>query len=130
MYSTSLWSSSTAPTEKKSQGASSDTEALSTPSSTSPSITEGMPASSSSSSPSSTSLGMASASPYKSIGLGVYASAHRHHSDVIGQHYHGRNETNMSATGNNKMDHRPVILNHHGQVLVTSSESPSATVDS
>ncbi|ORZ10428.1 fungal-specific transcription factor domain-domain-containing protein [Absidia repens] len=134
MYSNSLWSSSTSssttPTEKKSHGASSAAEALSAPTSTSPSTAEGMPASSPSPSPSSTSLGMASGSPYKSIGLGVYASAHRHHSDVIGQHYPGRNETSMPSTGNNKMDHRPVILNHYGQVLVAAtSESPSGTVD-
>jgi hypothetical protein len=47
--------------------------------------------------------------PYKSIGLGVYASAQRHHSDVIGQHF------------GEKSDHRPVILNRHGQVVVASS---------
>ncbi|ORX61333.1 hypothetical protein DM01DRAFT_1380260 [Hesseltinella vesiculosa] len=47
----------------------------------------------------------------RSFGLGVYASAHRHHSDVISHH----------LPGNNK-NARPVLLNHHGQVVVTSSQ--------
>ncbi|CAO3622992.1 unnamed protein product [Cunninghamella echinulata] len=54
-------------------------------------------------------------STYKNIGLGVYASAHRHHSDVIGQHFPNNNKANPSE--------RAVILNSHGQVVVTSNDS-------
>ncbi|KAI8067117.1 fungal-specific transcription factor domain-containing protein [Gongronella butleri] len=46
----------------------------------------------------------------RSFGLGVYASAQRHHSDVISQHLPGNKNTH------------PVLLNHHGQVVVTPSE--------
>jgi hypothetical protein len=45
--------------------------------------------------------------PYMNVGLGIYASAHQHHSDVIRQH--------IPASSSN----RPVILTHQGQVIVT-----------
>jgi hypothetical protein len=40
--------------------------------------------------------------PYMNVGLGIYASAHQHHNDVIRQH--------LPNTNN-----RPVILSHHQQ---------------
>jgi hypothetical protein len=43
-------------------------------------------------------------------GLGVYASAQQHHTDVIRQHMPGI-----------KSNHRPVLLNHHGQVVVNNN---------
>ncbi|KAI9319346.1 fungal-specific transcription factor domain-containing protein [Dichotomocladium elegans] len=49
---------------------------------------------------------------YMNIGLGVYASAHQHHNDVIRQHYPGiESRSNPSV--------RPVILTHQGHVIVT-----------
>lgn len=51
---------------------------------------------------------------YMNIGLGVYASAHQHHTDVIRQHFPDvESRTNPSV--------RPVILTHHGHVIVASS---------
>jgi hypothetical protein len=41
--------------------------------------------------------------PYMNVGLGIYASAHQHHNDVIRQH--------LPASNNN----RPVILSHQHQ---------------
>jgi hypothetical protein len=46
-------------------------------------------------------------------GLGVYASAQQHHTDVIRQHLPGI-----------KSNHRPVLLNHHGQVVVNNNIQP------
>ena len=45
-------------------------------------------------------------------GLGVYASAQQHHTDVIRQHL-----PNLKSNSSN----RPVLLNHHGQVVVAST---------
>ncbi|ORZ03130.1 fungal-specific transcription factor domain-domain-containing protein [Syncephalastrum racemosum] len=49
---------------------------------------------------------------FMNIGLGVYASAHQHHTDVIRQHY-------PTADARNS---RPVILTHHGHVIVAGSQ--------
>ncbi|KAI8062635.1 fungal-specific transcription factor domain-containing protein [Gongronella butleri] len=49
---------------------------------------------------------------YMNIGLGVYASAHQHHSDVIRQHI-----PEMNGNSNNHLA-RSVILTHQGQVIV------------
>ncbi|KAI8339564.1 fungal-specific transcription factor domain-containing protein [Chlamydoabsidia padenii] len=53
---------------------------------------------------------------YMNIGLGVYASAHQHHNDVIRQHIPDAN-----SIGNNS---RSVLLTHQGQVIVV----PSGTI--
>ncbi|KAI8377410.1 fungal-specific transcription factor domain-containing protein [Radiomyces spectabilis] len=54
--------------------------------------------------------------PYMNIGLGVYASAHQHHTDVIRQHFPlVESKTNPAV--------RPVILTHQGQVIVTGADS-------
>lgn len=45
-------------------------------------------------------------------GLGVYASAQQHHTDVIRQHM-----PNLKSNNSN----RPVLLNHHGQVVVAGA---------
>ncbi|GAA5803943.1 hypothetical protein HPULCUR_009428 [Helicostylum pulchrum] len=45
-------------------------------------------------------------------GLGVYASAQQHHTDVIRQHMPGL-----------KSNNRPVLLNHHGQVVVVPNNN-------
>lgn len=47
-------------------------------------------------------------------GLGVYASAQQHHTDVIRQHMPGLKSNNHN---------RPVLLNHHGQVVVVPSDN-------
>ncbi|KAG2214240.1 hypothetical protein INT47_000796 [Mucor saturninus] len=47
-------------------------------------------------------------------GLGVYASAQQHHTDVIRQHMPGLKSNNLN---------RPVLLNHHGQVVVASNDT-------
>ncbi|KAL9537567.1 hypothetical protein MBANPS3_011661 [Mucor bainieri] len=44
-------------------------------------------------------------------GLGVYASAQQHHTDVIRQHMPDLKPSNSN---------RPVLLNHHGQVVVVA----------
>ncbi|CAO3675653.1 unnamed protein product [Rhizopus stolonifer] len=49
--------------------------------------------------------------PYMNVGLGIYASAHQHHNDVIRQH--------IPASSSN----RPVILTHQGQVVVDNKET-------
>ncbi|CAO3635844.1 unnamed protein product [Mucor hiemalis] len=46
-------------------------------------------------------------------GLGVYASAQQHHTDVIRQHMPNMKSSNLN---------RPVLLNHHGQVVVVPSD--------
>ncbi|PHZ07500.1 uncharacterized protein RHIMIDRAFT_274545 [Rhizopus microsporus ATCC 52813] len=46
--------------------------------------------------------------PYMNVGLGIYASAHQHHNDVIRQHMPD------SST-------RPVLLSHQGQAIVTNT---------
>ncbi|KAF7726931.1 hypothetical protein EC973_008226 [Apophysomyces ossiformis] len=51
---------------------------------------------------------------YKNIGLGVYASAQQHRDDVISRHIPGLKSDTAA---------RPVILTHHGQVIVTGSAS-------
>ncbi|KAF1803108.1 fungal-specific transcription factor, partial [Mucor lusitanicus] len=45
-------------------------------------------------------------------GLGVYASAQQHHTDVIRQHMPDLKPSNSN---------RPVLLNHHGQVVVAGA---------
>ncbi|CAO3593015.1 unnamed protein product [Absidia cylindrospora] len=145
MYSTPLWqspssssSSSSSSTQHMNKNATKAAH-LSSPSSSSPpssstsTCTSTTPSSSSipinpTTITSASSLGIGS-TPYKSIGLGVYASAHRHHSDVIGQHLFS-GDGSSDVKGNNnlvKTEHRPVILNHHGQVVVASSSSSSGT---
>ncbi|KAI7906005.1 fungal-specific transcription factor domain-containing protein [Cokeromyces recurvatus] len=47
------------------------------------------------------------------FGLGVYASAQQHHTDVIRQHIPGIKSNNSN---------RPVLLNHFGQVIVASTD--------
>ncbi|KAI8384308.1 fungal-specific transcription factor domain-containing protein [Radiomyces spectabilis] len=56
-------------------------------------------------------------SGYMNIGLGVYASAHQHHTDVIHQHFPGMKPKNPSV--------RPVMLTHQGQVVVAGSDGVS-----
>lgn len=46
-------------------------------------------------------------------GLGVYASAQQHHTDVIRQHMPNMKSSNLN---------RPVLLNHYGQVVVVPSD--------
>ncbi|KAI9491078.1 fungal-specific transcription factor domain-containing protein [Zychaea mexicana] len=53
-------------------------------------------------------------STYMNIGLGVYASAHQHHTDVIRQHFPG-----VESRANPFV--RPVILTHQGHVIVAGS---------
>lgn len=62
--------------------------------------------------------------PQGRYGLGVYASAQQHHTDVIRQHMPG---ASLKSTS-----HRPVLLNHYGQVVVapennTNNSSSAAT---
>jgi hypothetical protein len=52
---------------------------------------------------------------YMNIGLGVYASAHQHHTDVIRQHFMSSDDRNNSV--------RPVILTHHGNVVVANENN-------
>ncbi|KAG2175772.1 hypothetical protein INT44_000250 [Umbelopsis vinacea] len=52
---------------------------------------------------------------YMNIGLGVYASAHQHHTDVIRQHFMATDDRNNSV--------RPVILTHHGNVVVANENN-------
>ncbi|KAH8548313.1 fungal-specific transcription factor domain-containing protein [Umbelopsis sp. PMI_123] len=52
---------------------------------------------------------------YMNIGLGVYASAHQHHTDVIRQHFMGSDDRNNNV--------RPVILTHHGNVVVANENN-------
>ncbi|KAI8576929.1 hypothetical protein K450DRAFT_274245 [Umbelopsis ramanniana AG] len=52
---------------------------------------------------------------YMNIGLGVYASAHQHHTDVIRQHFMATDDRNNSV--------RPVILTHHGNVVVANENT-------
>lgn len=52
--------------------------------------------------------------PYTNVGLGIYASAHQHHNDVIRQHL----PTSSSSAGPMT---RPVVLAHQGQVIVTTN---------
>jgi hypothetical protein len=54
---------------------------------------------------------------YMNIGLGVYASAHQHHTDVIRQHFMMTNDRNNSV--------RPVILTHQGNVVVANENNVS-----
>lgn len=54
---------------------------------------------------------------YMNIGLGVYASAHQHHTDVIRQHFMMTNDRSNSV--------RPVILTHHGNVVVANENTIS-----
>ncbi|KAL0085797.1 Zn(2)-C6 fungal-specific transcription factor [Phycomyces blakesleeanus] len=54
---------------------------------------------------------------YMNIGLGVYASAHQHHTDVIRQHVPGM-DSNTAV--------RPVILTHQGQVIVSRTSEGQA----
>ncbi|KAM3582345.1 hypothetical protein VKS41_004991 [Umbelopsis sp. WA50703] len=54
---------------------------------------------------------------YMNIGLGVYASAHQHHTDVIRQHFMMNNDRNNSV--------RPVILTHQGNVVVANDTTIS-----
>ncbi|KAG0166645.1 hypothetical protein DFQ30_006946 [Apophysomyces sp. BC1015] len=56
---------------------------------------------------------------YMNIGLGVYASAHQHRNDVISQHF-----PLMDSRTNPTV--RPVILTHHGQVIVAGN-NPTTT---
>lgn len=46
-------------------------------------------------------------------GLGVYASAQQHHTDVIRQHMPNMKSSNLN---------RPVLLNHYGQVVVVPAD--------
>lgn len=52
-------------------------------------------------------------------GLGVYASAQQHHTDVIRQHM-----PNLKSNSSN----RPVLLNHHGQVVVAGATQNNHSV--
>ncbi|CEP07688.1 hypothetical protein [Parasitella parasitica] len=52
-------------------------------------------------------------------GLGVYASAQQHHTDVIRQHM-----PNLKSNNSN----RPVLLNHHGQVVVAGATHDSHSI--
>jgi hypothetical protein len=56
---------------------------------------------------------------YMNIGLGVYASAHQHHNDVIRQHIPGVAAAGGGGGGGNNA--RPVLLTHQGQVIVAPS---------
>ncbi|CAO3598165.1 unnamed protein product [Absidia cylindrospora] len=69
-----------------------------------------------------TAIGMPARSygQYMNIGLGVYASAHQHHNDVIRQH--------IPDTPGRKAS-RPVILTHQGQVIVTPPDNPTPSND-
>ncbi|KAI8096487.1 fungal-specific transcription factor domain-containing protein [Halteromyces radiatus] len=58
---------------------------------------------------------------YMNIGLGVYASAHQHHNDVIRQHI-------PEATGSSSSS-RPVILTHQGQVIVTPTDTSMGQIE-
>ncbi|KAI9267948.1 fungal-specific transcription factor domain-containing protein [Phascolomyces articulosus] len=59
-------------------------------------------------------------STYMNIGLGVYASAHQHHTDVIRQHFPGvESRSNPSV--------RPVILTHQGHVIVAGSNQDTTS---
>ncbi|KAI9478336.1 MAG: fungal-specific transcription factor domain-containing protein [Benjaminiella poitrasii] len=53
------------------------------------------------------------------FGLGIYASAQQHHTDVIRQHIPG-----IKSNSSN----RPVLLNHFGQVIVAGPDTSQNTV--
>lgn len=79
--------------------------------------------------PAATTLPTRSFGQYMNIGLGVYASAHQHHNDVIRQHIPGVAAASGSGGGGNNA--RPVLLTHQGQVIVAPSGTfgPSASSD-
>ncbi|GAN05786.1 hypothetical protein MAM1_0101c05261 [Mucor ambiguus] len=52
-------------------------------------------------------------------GLGVYASAQQHHTDVIRQHM-----PDLKPSSSN----RPVLLNHHGQVVVAGANQSNHSI--
>lgn len=92
---------------------------LETPPPTATPTTTSSPSTSTSSLKRATAIGMPGRSygQYMNIGLGVYASAHQHHNDVIRQH--------IPDTPGRKTS-RPVILTHQGQVIVTPPDNSAA----